>query len=236
MRTRKIRRRKICLFVCVELDCLSVVFLLLIHQEYVHLCLHVRRQHVKATVQITNQLHQVIYQIHEFYVKQDDHSPFKKKIHDQFLLFIQLRENPLFTRAKQNFAKESNSPRPTETVTYVRLDKCAETSEQLSTNQLETIIMLPNELDSILGKRTQQIKTRPYTKILHPPMEIHRQSELELIFQVDSKKKLGILFLFEFVFDFVETCTTERAKFDMTYFLYTCVLKSTTTKRVTSQS
>lgn len=83
-------------------------------------------------------------------------------------------------------------------MTYVRLDNCTKLIQPSTTtnNQLETIIMQPNELDSILGKRTQQIKTRPYTKILHPPMEINRQSELELIFQVENSTRFSSLLFF----------------------------------------
>lgn len=120
---------------------------------------------------------------------------------------IQLRENPLFTRAKQHLELEpgSNGRRSgrrlngsitidstsNETVSYVRLDNCTKPSvKELSTpKELETIIMLPNELDAIIGKRTKstndinQIKSRPSIK--KSPNQIQtRKSELELIFQV----------------------------------------------------
>ncbi|CAF0959915.1 unnamed protein product [Rotaria sordida] len=125
----------------------------------------------------------------------------------------ELRENPLFTRAKQQLEIEpgSNGRRSgrrligstlnitnTETVSYIQLDNYTKTnlkkSYETTTNpqQLETIIMLPNELNSILGKRTKstndinQIKSRPCTKSLIQTQ--CRQSELELIFQKRAQR------------------------------------------------
>ena len=62
--------------------------------------------------------------------------------------------------------------------------------------------MLPNELDAIIGKRTKsthdinQTKPRPYTKSLTQTQ--YRQSELELIFQVNKSFFLFVYRLFTF--------------------------------------
>ncbi|CAF4003665.1 unnamed protein product, partial [Rotaria sp. Silwood2] len=129
----------------------------------------------------------------------------------------ELRENPLFTRAKQQLEIEpgSNGRRSgrrligstsnitntetitNETVSYIQLDNYTKTNlkksyETKNLQQLETIIMLPNELEAILGKRTKstndinQIKSRPCTKSLIQTQ--CRQSELELIFQKRAQR------------------------------------------------
>jgi hypothetical protein len=93
--------------------------------------------------------------------------------------------------------------------------------------QLETIIMLPDELNTIIGKRTKStndsnpIKFRSCTK---PSSQTQcRNSELELIFQVKNFSFLPMIYLLFFLHQ--ETCTTKRTKSAMTYFLYTCVYK-----------
>ncbi|CAF3656877.1 unnamed protein product [Adineta steineri] len=127
-------------------------------------------------------------------------------------ILCELRENPLFTRAKQhlNIEPGSNGRRSgrrligstsnltnivtpvrttNETVSYLRLDNCSKTplNKSVESNNKETIIMLPNELDAIIGKRTtstndiNQIKSRSSIKSLTSTQ--YRQSELELIFQ-----------------------------------------------------
>lgn len=98
---------------------------------------------------------------------------------------------------------------------------------------LETIIMLPNELDAIIGKRTKstndinQIKYRPCTKSLLQTQ--YRQSELELIFQVKTSHTLSlcVTLLIDYLlyFIYIETCATKRTKSDVTYFLNMCVCK-----------
>ena len=93
--------------------------------------------------------------------------------------------------------------------------------------ELETIIMFPNQLDSIIPKQTRsiydidQIKSRPYTKSLIQTQD--RPSELELIFQVND---FSIIFIEElsaycFFFVYQETNPERREKFFVTYFLYT---------------
>jgi hypothetical protein len=80
-----------------------------------------------------------------------------------------------------------------ETVSYLRLDNCSKLnlkkpSESPVPKQLETIIMVPSELDGLMGKRTKstndinQVKTRSPNKKFSQTQ--YRQSELELIFQV----------------------------------------------------
>lgn len=97
---------------------------------------------------------------------------------------IQLRENPLFTRAKQHLEIEpgSNGRRSgrrligstanlahpdassvKETVSYLRLDRCSQVLTKPPTvvepanvkEPLETIIMHTDELDALIGKRTK---------------------------------------------------------------------------------
>jgi hypothetical protein len=68
--------------------------------------------------------------------------------------------------------------------------------------QLETIIMLPDELNAIIGKRTQStndinpVKFRSCTK---PSSQTQfRNSELELIFQVKNFSFLPMIYLLFF--------------------------------------
>ncbi|CAF2155090.1 unnamed protein product [Rotaria magnacalcarata] len=131
----------------------------------------------------------------------------------------ELRENPLFTRAKEQLEIEpgSNGRRSgrrligsttklanTETidndaVAYVRLDNYSKINMKKVVNesptpqqQLETIIINSDELNSILGKRTKSmnemnvVKSRPYSKSSLQAQ--YRQSELELIFQKRAQR------------------------------------------------
>jgi hypothetical protein len=94
-----------------------------------------------------------------------------------------------------------------ESVSYLRLDNCSKTSLKKSSEspipkQLETIIMLPSELDGLMGKRTKstndinQIKSR--SSIKSYSQTSYRQSELELIFQVNYFSSIMIYFFLSF--------------------------------------
>ncbi|UJR31493.1 hypothetical protein I4U23_018982 [Adineta vaga] len=131
-------------------------------------------------------------------------------------ILSELRENPLFTRAKKHLDIEpgSNGRRSgrrligstsnltttektinNETISYLRLDKCLKMSPRKPLNeqqQLETITIHPNELNGLLGKRTRssnninEIKSRSCTKSLISTP--CRLSELELIFQKRAQR------------------------------------------------
>jgi hypothetical protein len=75
--------------------------------------------------------------------------------------------------------------------------------------QLETIIMLPSELNAIIGKRTKstndinQMKFHPRTKLSIQTQ--CRQSELELIFQVKNSFFFSFLYqLLTFFFKYIK--------------------------------
>lgn len=82
-----------------------------------------------------------------------------------------------------------------DTASYLRLDTCSKTSLTKSSTsnhppkQSETIIMLPSELDQLMGKRTKsnmdlyRNQSRSISQKSTSQIQ-RRQSELELIFQV----------------------------------------------------
>lgn len=83
-----------------------------------------------------------------------------------------------------------------DTTSYLRLDTCSKTSltkssESNRVKQSETIIMLPSELDNLMGKRTKSsmdlLRSQPRSISSKSTSQTQRrQSELELIFQVTS--------------------------------------------------
>lgn len=101
-----------------------------------------------------------------------------------------------------------------ETVSYLRLDNCSKpnskpSNELFSSKELETIIMLPNELNAIIGHRTKstndlnKVKSRPSIKSSSQTQ--CRKSELELIFQVTKTDPFIFYQLFTFLFFFFYT-------------------------------
>jgi hypothetical protein len=93
---------------------------------------------------------------------------------------IQLRTNPLFTKAKQHLEVPSDS---NPSVPYVNLNTCSKSivsTTEITTTNIESISIRQDESNTrSMNSQKNRINSRTFTKTQC------RQSELELIFQVN---------------------------------------------------
>lgn len=84
---------------------------------------------------------------------------------------FQLRTNPLFAKAKQHLEIDNGRLNESKFDTYLK-----KSSSIIELNNIERFLIHSDEFNSIIDKKNKRIKSN----------DINQQSELELIFQVNS--------------------------------------------------
>lgn len=145
---------------------------------------------------------------------------------------LQLRANPLFTRAKEHLDVDAdssgcrserssidsraNSDKNEKTTPYVQLNDFSTSHHRTSPpkkSTMETIILHPSELNRMLGKRTKSSNDVNQAKAFRSlPATPCRQSELELIFQVDSLVTRFLVYLSHICLTIVRNGHNDRHK------------------------